>query len=95
MDARRTLGGKSVRDLEGVFGEDRLLGVVALTEADHFAVAEVDGRNDLQSGRYTLAWTRCLTKLSYSRRPISPLFSGWNCVATMLPRATTLAKRTP
>ena len=35
------------------------------------------------------------TKLLYMRNPISPLFSGWNCVAAMFSRATTDGKVTP
>src|SRR6266508_1614385 len=34
-------------------------------------------------------------KLLYIRRPISPLFSGWNCVATTLSRAITDGNVTP
>jgi len=34
-------------------------------------------------------------KFSYIRRPIAPLFSGWNCVATTFSRPTTDANVTP
>ena len=34
-------------------------------------------------------------KFAYIRSPSSPLFSGWNCVATTLSRATTDGKVTP
>ena len=53
---------------------------VAAQKADAFAVLEVDGGKE-DHGRH-------FRKLAISVRPSVWLFSGWNCVPTILSRAT-------
>ena len=64
----------------GIVAEDGRLVHVALDQADAAAVLEVDGGKQ-DHGRH-------LRKLAMSARPSFWLFSGWNCVPAMLPRAT-------
>ena len=64
----------------GIVVEDRRLLHVALFQANAAAFLEVDcGEKD--QGFH-------LRKLAISLRPSLWLFSGWNCVPAMLPRAT-------
>ena len=71
----------------GVRVEDGRLRHVAAQKPDAFAVLEVDGRKE-NHGRH-------LRKLAISMRPRVWLFSGWNCVPTILSRATTAVTGPP
>ena len=76
-------------DLDGVVVVHGLGRVVAAEEADASALAEVDGRDDDR------AEPTSSTNDSYSWRPGSPDFSGWNCVANTFPRASTAENGRP
>lgn len=64
----------------GIVVEDRRLAHVALLETDAAAFLEVDGGKEDHGAHFR--------KLPISFRPSFWLFSGWNCVPAMLPRAT-------
>ena len=59
-------------------------------------MAETSGTEGWQTGgcgeaRQGFQWR----KLRYSARPCAALFSGWNCVAKILSRASAQVKRPP
>ncbi len=70
--------GARLRSRVGI--EHRRLGHVPAQKPDAFAVLEVDGGKE-DHGRH-------LRKLAMSWRPSVWLFSGWNCVPTIVSRAT-------
>ena len=79
-DSRNPAAANAAR-LRGRVGvEHRRLRHVAAHQAHAFAVLEVDGGKE-DHGRH-------LRKLAISARPSVWLFSGWNCVPTILSRAT-------
>src|SRR5690606_2793813 len=97
------LGGHGCR----VLGKDRGVVEVALAQAYALSVLEIDGRDEKHGGRISTEVDRYRfvggrsdqgfqpTKLRYSRRPVSPLFSGWNWTAKILACATAQVKLTP
>ncbi len=70
----------------------RLARRVAALEPHGVAAAQVDRGVERERALHRAAMRR---KLSSSRAPVVRLFSGWNCVAMTLSRATTAAKRSP
>ena len=80
MQIFEPLLGERARLRGGVGVEHRRLRHVAAQEPHAFAVLEVDGGKK-DHGRH-------FRKLAISLRPSVWLFSGWNCVPTMLSRAT-------
>ena len=70
-----------------IVGIDGGLGHVALAQADAAALLEVDGGKE-PHGRHS-------RKLPMSDRPRVWLFSGWNCVPTIVSRAIIAVTRVP
>ena len=81
-------------DLGGGVRVHGLAGVVALVEADASAAAQVYRGDDFHDA-YSTWFLASATKLRYSLRPTSPLFSGWNWMANTLRQAAALQKSTP
>ncbi len=74
------------RKLHRIVAEHRGVVEVAAPKAHGLAVLDVDSRKDDHEVR-TSRWTRCTNPAS-RRRPARELFSGWNCTAQTLSRAT-------
>ena len=74
------------RQLHGVVAEDGDVVEVAAAQADRLAGLDVDGGehdHEVPASRWTLA-----TNSASSASPTLELFSGWNCTAQTLSRAT-------
>ncbi len=80
MEMREALARESFRLRRRVFVEDGRLVHIALEQADAFARFEID-RGIKNHGRH-------LRKLAIKASPMDWLFSGWNCVPTILSRPT-------
>ena len=76
-------GGEALGHGDGVDAVGRLLGEVALVEADRPTAAQVNRRIQIHLGVRQTA-----TKLARMRSPAAPDFSGWNWVAHRLSRWT-------
>jgi len=80
MEMAEALGLEGQRLLGRVTVEHGRARHVALLQADAIAVLEVDGGEQDHGVHFR--------KLAISARPMRWLFSGWNCVPTMVSRAT-------
>ena len=94
MQALRALRGPVAGHRDRILREYRRAAHVALLQAHAAAVLQVNCRNDehlVLDGNQG----RQRTKLERSCRPADWLFSGWNCTAKMLSRATAQVKGAP
>jgi len=84
----RAFGGEAQGLLEGVGGVGDAALCLAARQADDFAAHEIDGGVEVHVGCHC-------RKLRSSRRPMSPLRSGWNCTPARLAEMTAETKGPP
>ena len=81
-----TASRKPPRHLRGIISKHGLAGIVALQQSHALTAAKVDGGPEFH-GLFSCGYV-VMRKRRRSSMPAAWLFSGWNCVANSLPRAT-------